>query len=937
MKNIKKEIKNLYKIKGYNVICIALICLDLLLILRDAEIFFKEILDLHIGLNIGIDFLPIYSGFLALVLPVAILIIERIEDKDNAIISETYLKQTRIFPAIVYFVSNLLIFTFYKNQYFFITTSIISFIIIIHIYYKAFKMISDLIYEKKEINKVQEEIIARDLFEQTEQYSENNLISNYKKYGIMIGKYNYVSTSEMKMHNIYPKKEYLIIEQYNYKILNRIIKELKKINNDYVASMESDDVNNEIKNEKKLNIIIMLLDIGASTDKNKSWITIYYNEKYKDNAKTIIKLLNDKVYTTSENNNHLYIETAYEKIQKECVESLNSMSSTLLTYSLDKYLEIYKNYVNEISEKIGMYSYETSYKQVNSIYRINVYDFFRNIQKSIYDYGEIITGLNNSKLMNSLVSFLYNMILYSYRKRELLSIQHLYNTYRYLNECSLELNETASFEKILLEVFEFMSILRYDYNNVEKNFIHDTFLICNKTIGNIIYDLSKNDKEKLFRYYGKTMKFIENIKSDIEQFDISNSEKNSDYYNTLDDIYKNYICNLFVTTAYIINNMKQNDEEITKILSYYKKIDCNELSDILTNCIKMDYKGLYSWDLMEPDKETDSDGVYSIHTTSYLIHFYCLIITNLKIKMTNLKSSYELSVYVDNITSELKKLDKSEYIAVFEDIVEKVKEEEKEYLRNTAISNSKIEQFKNKFKENYYKYNRLYRLFEETNNLKRVKRKKKGQNYLAMRNILDKTYFLEHTPNNRCIIWTNFEDGYANSFINSEERKFSLLLNEKATYVDENILTYLDKLTKSQLKKSIIFSNYETIYNIVGYEKIKYSTENENKNNYANMYIFIKKEYIPIIIIDGLDSNYIYHVYNNKLGKLEKTTDEFKIEVTDFYNNEKALNKIMKEKINGLELEDEQRRNNLLESVDLLIQEYVLYDVSGLCALKFNH
>ena len=226
-------------------------------------------------------------------------------------------------------------------------------------------------------------------------------------------------------------------------------------------------------------------------------------------------------------------------------------------------------------------------------------------------------------------------------------------------------------------------------------------------------------------------------------------------------------------------------------------------------------------------------------------------------------------------------------------------------------------------------------LFKETENLKYVQRKKKGVNFLGIRNIVDKTYFLNETPNNRCIIWSNFEDGYANSFINSEEKKVSLSLSKKSVYIDEKIMDYLNGLTKSQLKKSILFSNYESIYNIIGYSDIKYNNESES-NDYANLFIVIKKEYIPVVIIDGLEDEYIYHVYKNQLGKLEKYIDEFRIEVSDFYNNEKLLNKTMEENINGLDLEGEARKNHLLESVDLLLEEYFLYDDEKLISQKFD-
>ena len=124
--------------------------------------------------------------------------------------------------------------------------------------------------------------------------------------------------------------------------------------------------------------------------------------------------------------------------------------------------------------------------------------------------------------------------------------------------------------------------------------------------------------------------------------------------------------------------------------------------------------------------------------------------------MIKLESSYELGIQVNNIVDELRRMAKEEYIGVFEKVVKDVNKKEKEYIRNTSISNLKVEQFKLKFIENYHKHNKLKLLFKETNNLKIVKRKKKGINYLGIHNIVDKTYFLENTPNNKYIIWSNF-------------------------------------------------------------------------------------------------------------------------------------------------------------------------------------
>lgn len=936
MKKIKKILKNLYKINVWNIIYTILISSVLFILVKLSKLFFQEILDIHIGLNLKIDFLTVYSGFLSLILPVAILIIERIKDKGNAIISESYLKNTRIFPVIVYFVFNLLIFTISEEQYYFIITHIFSTIMIIDMYYKSFKMISDLIYERKKENMVREEIISKDLIEQTRHFSNSNLISNYKKYGIMINKYDYVTTENLEKQNLYPKKEYLIVEQYNYKLLNKIVKKLKEINKEYIASIESESSNNVLKNEKKLNVVIKLLDIGSSTDKSRSWIIVYYNSKYKEEIKSIIRLLDDKVYITSEANNHLYIEMAYEKIQTECVFSINNMSSTLLTKDLNKYLDIYKNYINEISLKIGHYSFEVSYNQVNSLYKFKAYDFLNNIQKNIYDYGDMIVKLGSSKLMNSLTVFLYDMILYSYDKRELLSIQNLYSTYCYLNECSLKLEDESSFNKIKLEIFEFMSILIYNYNRGENDFIHDALLVCNKTLGNIIFNLSLKDKEKCYKYYAKTMKFINDIKDDVVKVNPTYSENNNNYYTVLNDIYKNYICNIFAITSYIIQDLESSHEDISKLLVYYNSFSCNDLTDILINSIQMDYNSeIYSWDLMETKNSFDDDCFYSVNTVNYLIHLYCLLITRKNVNMIKLESSYELGIQVNNIVDELRRMAKEEYIGVFEKVVEDVNKKEKEYIRNTSISNLKVEQFKLKFIENYHKHNKLKLLFKETNNLKIVKRKKKGINYLGIHNIVDKTYFLENTPNNRYIIWSNFEEGYANSFISSEEKKMSFSLKEKAIYNDNSVLSYLNSLSKSKLKKSVLFSNYEAIYNIIDSNNLKYNIK--NKMDYSDLFILIKKEPVPVIIIEGLEENFIYHVFSNELGKLEKSVDEFEIIVKDFYNDNKLLKKVMLEKISGSELTGNDKKNYLLESVDLLIGEYIFYDNDKLVSVKFDH
>ena len=103
------------------------------------------------------------------------------------------------------------------------------------------------------------------------------------------------------------------------------------------------------------------------------------------------------------------------------------------------------------------------------------------------------------------------------------------------------------------------------------------------------------------------------------------------------------------------------------------------------------------------------------------------------------------------------------------------------------------------------------------------------------------------------------------------------------------------------------------------------------------LFILIKKEPVPVIIIEGLEENFIYHVFSNELGKLEKSVDEFEIIVKDFYNDNKLLKKVMLEKISGSELKGNDKKNYLLESVDLLIGEYIFYDNDKLVSVKFDH
>lgn len=929
-----KRTNRLYRIEIKNVVWVFLFCIFSLLITKIFKYIFSSLLNIHLGLNLDIDYLAIYGGLLSIILPVAILIAERIRDKHSNLISEAYLHSTYMFPIIIYFAINLCIFTIESNQYYFIITGFLSTLMIIFLYYRSFMMISNHFYEKAQINLVKEDIIKKDLIEQISPFDDNNLILKYKKYGIYVKQYDFISISEYEKFSLYPESDYLIIKNYNYKIFNKLIPVLKDINKEYILSLESVSNKEEMSTVIKPNLILVFDALGTTVSRSDCWIYIYYKKEYADCIDKIIKIISNKIYKTSGENNHLFIEKTNQAIALKCINAINDGSSSMFSDSLDDYLDSYKIYINELIDKVGEYNYEVSYNHVNSFYRIRTYDFLRNIQENIIDFASIIVKKDDSKLMNELISFLYKMMLYSNNKKELLSIQFLYNMYQHLNFYSLKMTDESSIKRIKLEIFEFLNTLKYEFKNSNSTFTHDVLLVCNKTAGNILYDLK--DKEKiLFSYYSSLFDYINDMKDVLDKISDNNcNEYNRKYYEDYADIYNHYSSNLFAVSAYLYKYYEKKDSETIFLNLMIKKYNSN-VTDILLNTIDMEYNNrMYSWDSMEIRDSYENYGVYTVNTVDYLIQLYVKIITAKNKRHLGIKSTYQLSEYADRIITELNKVGKVDYIDLFEKVKHDIEEEEKVYLRTTKISNEKVCKFKEKFLEEYSKLNKLINLFKFTNNYRIVERKKTGINYIGISNIVDKTYFLEKTPNNRCIVWTNFEENFAYSFINAEENKFIKALTDKSEFVDDSVNNYLNKLTSSKLKKMIIFSDYDTVYNLFDFDIIDHSVR---ENDFADLYLIIRGIKIPVYIVNRFDEGYLYISYSNKLGRFEKSSDGFKIEVNDFLDNDELLNECMKKEINGLTLTGDEKKNHLLESVDLLIEEYVVYNEQDLVSYKFNH
>ena len=112
------------------------------------------------------------------------------------------------------------------------------------------------------------------------------------------------------------------------------------------------------------------------------------------------------------------------------------------------------------------------------------------------------------------------------------------------------------------------------------------------------------------------------------------------------------------------------------------------------------------------------------------------------------------------------------------------------------------------------------------------------------------------------------------------------------------------------------------------YFKYEYSKEYKSVDENNNLYILHKDILIPVYQIRGIDNNCFYIININKMGKFcrEKDTNYFDIQVFEYSRDEKHLQKTMNEKISGCNLDGEEKRDYLLECVNLVIREYVKFE-----------
>ena len=183
-------------------------------------------------------------------------------------------------------------------------------------------------------------------------------------------------------------------------------------------------------------------------------------------------------------------------------------------------------------------------------------------------------------------------------------------------------------------------------------------------------------------------------------------------------------------------------------------------------------------------------------------------------------------------------------------------------------------------------------------------------------------------PNNENIIFSGFESNFVQSFINGEEKRYVKDILKKLPNANSNIIEFLSNM--KDIEQVIILANYSFEYNLYDTINLKYEYMQDyksiDKNN--NLYILHKDVLIPVYQIRGLDNSCFYILNINKMGKFcrDKDTDFFYIQVFEYSSDNQHLQEAMNKKINGCELEGDEKRKHLLESVNLVIREYVKFE-----------
>lgn len=926
--NIKKIIKNINTPSYENFIYISYFYLVATIILLPIFYFITN----KYNIECNELLFNIYLALSTLMIPLAIFIAQKISDSKETLIANVYMNQSHIFPMTIFQIISFVSLFYIQNYIYYFVLIIIYAICIVLVYIKTLRLFSDSIYFAKKLKKETQKIINEALDIHIDSVQKITKNESLPEYGIYFENYHYEDTNLYSKEYIYPPDDNLLIKELNERELGNLKHVMQQINIGNVSL-------NETKNETSINkkdIIVFLQNEGYTTRLKMPIIRIFYNPNSNEvyNKLNTIRLILNNLYKYEDYNFDVIVKKEIQEVENKCAISICNHSITELKNNLRTYIDFFKAIVDNINCNIEKdYSLNQAYKSIHSLSRFKGFKYFEHIRQEIFNLCYHPNALENKLIFNELTSCIYEMLLYSYTQYELISFEYISNMYQNLSYI-VNKSEKLDMDKIQLELFEILNYIYYDLKNAKsQNYqtAKNMIILLNKVIVNIMFDLASTDIERYHMFRNKFQKFISALEQEIKR------TVNPQYIiEVLQEILMHYSSNLYAMDAYLFE--KNKSEVGNEIINFYSKKSFKYIISAFLNTHKLDFDSIYHWEDWEKYDILNEEGAHFVKTGSYINNLFC----NICIKQENIELPVDrdlVSFYnssLKNIFDSLGYNESSNLILKFEEMLKKYNENGKRYLRETHISKNKETEFKNNFMSCYIKENNLYNLMKKYNNIEIVKPKSGEKNYLGISQILEKTFLLEEMPNNENIIFSGFESGFTECFINGEEKRYVKDILKKLPDLKSDILDALNSI--ENIDEIIIFANYSFNYKLHSKVDFKYEYSNKYKsideNN--NLYIIYKDYLIPVYSIQGLDNNSFYIINKNRMGKFcrDKDTDFFNIEIFEYSNNEKHLQKTMNEKINGCTLEGEEKRKHLLESVNLVIREYVKFQDNGLKGYK---
>lgn len=874
----------------------------------------------------------IYLGLSTLMIPLALFIAQKISDSKEVLIADIYRKQSYIFAIIIFQIDSFVALLVIHNFLYYCMLIIIYAIFLVLIYIKTLRLFSDNLYFSKKLKEETKKIIDNDL--ELHIGSHENASKN-ENCGIYFENYHYENTDMYEKEYIYPAEDDLFITELNKKELRNLVSIMTQLNiKDIDISKEN---SKEILEKKK--ILIFLQSEGYTTRVNTPIIRIFYNSKFPKVLEQLetIKTISYNLYKYENYNLDIIIRKELEEAENKCTVSICNHSITELENNLKVYTNFYKALVDNINSKIDKdYNIKDIRKALYSLNPFKGFKYFEYINRELYNLCYHPNTLDSKMLFNEITSCIYEMLLYSYTKNELISFEYTANAYQMLSIIVNE-NEKLDMNKIQLELFEILNLIYYSLKNSEnENYqsCKNMIILLNVVIVNIMFDLATKDIERYYMFRKKFVKFISNVEQEIQQI-VSPQH----IIDVLEEILINCSSNLFVMDAYIFNKIK--DKHGDKILDFYYIKSFKYIVSGFLNAHKFDFDSIYHWDKWEGIDILNSEGAHWVKTGSYMNNLFCNIC--LKHNSIDLPLDRDLvSFYNSSLKNTFLSLGcdgDSDLILKFENMVEEYNQNGKKYLRETNISPNKEKEFKEKFISCYNKDNNLYKLMKKYNNIKIVTPSKGEVNYLGISQIIEKTFLLDKMPNDENIIFSGFESNFVESFINGEEKRYVKDVLDKLQNSKDDILNVLQNI--KNVEQILIFANYTFEHKLYSKLDMKHEYidgyECIDKNN--DLYIAYKNILIPVYEIRGINKDSFYVLDSNRMGKFcrDKEDGYFDINIIQYSSSPEKLEKAIKDKINGCDLKGEEKKNHLLECVNLIIREYVRFDNNAIDGYKLYY